>query len=436
MSRSHEKSSFRKKFESGSTSADTAVFIGGPRKYTNSQDITKEFNPRKNFLKQAGWANVWDPTIDEAEYLGSGEIKIGGVNIKDINTQLDRESNGEFTVINSLPMKYAVRDVRDDEGVGNYGFTEDLLNSGVNIVNPNQLVRFAANKGWQYELFEDRIGTIPYYLNTSDYEDADEIEEELHESGLEDFPVLFAQPIVGSLGNGTGYHRKDNLIDGLREIENQPEFKGNIIQIPVPHEADTRIIAYGDTPLIGERRVGEPDTDICNLSKVDGIDEMSGEEIINQGYAEPLDRETLDPAYKRLIEDHYQVIRDVAQIGGDQIPLDGEQTEAFFGWDMMEVDPTEDHVGILGMYNECRDLDDLLFDRYQKEDGNYLIFGEVNSRPGGLVEKLAAEENPYQNGAFGMLRGAQETLAKGNKFKAPQEHEFPDFAAEEFKQYF
>lgn len=378
---------FREELESD-FDVDTGLAVGGKKKRDTG-------NNRKRFILDSGWANFLGIGKDSLELLDSSEVSISGINLKDINTQLQREGNGDLTVITTAAFNNRLEDLEDRDEVEEGGYTEYLLDSGLKIVNPEPLPTVAKEKPMQYSIFEDLDATLPF-VSMTDYVGR---EQELWED-LQQYTdtTLVMKPGDSHGGKNVAFYRPKDL---YQDILDQGVPEGWVAQVAVPAKGDARIIAAGDEIATGMVRKGEKD--IHNLDQIGA--ESFGEKARKarrDGYAEPIDVETIDTAYGNILEDYFERVKEETDIDGN--------AELWAGWDFLVVDPEDSR---LSKYPE--QMKDEMFDEdYRLESGEYLVYGEINISPGSIVDYVNCDR-PWQNSAANLVE-AGESLSRGENY--------------------
>jgi|GEM_PF-4596379 len=394
---------------------DTAVTRLGKRK--KGHFTSKNTNRRKGFLEENHFINHWGVRNSPYRFLDDEEMEIGGINLKDINTELEREGNGELTVINSGPGKSAVRKNESDNGDEPDSHMDRMADAGLKIVNPNSLISLSGDKAKQNRFFSE-LGMVPHWAQSDNYSFEGGIEalsEKLEP--FENVPII-SKPLGSSGGNGIQFRTVDELISDLYLEEERRgidgALEGYIFQAALPVESDVRVIAFGDTPVTAEARYGREDIDLHNLSKMSG--DYPVMELVESGAADPMDVGELDQAYVNAVDDMYDLL-----VSEDFV--DGENTEMFLGHDFLVVDPDSDDKGILDVYPDDA-LDDILNDRYRTEDGSYLVFAETNASPGYKID-IVNYEMPWQHSALNLLKLADD-FSRGSEYEVFGEGDLAD----------
>jgi len=397
---------------------NTSVSRGGMNKRGGWN--AKPTNRRKGVLEEHYWVNVLPIRKNPVNYqklFQENELEFGGVNLEDINADLEAEGNGEMTIINSGPFKKAVRHDEEDLGLPYNTIMPQMVEAGLKIINPNNVISLSGDKAQQNRFFSD-LGFVPHWAESDNYAHEGGIQE--LEDRLEPFegvPII-SKPKGKSGGDGIEFRYSDELIDDL-EFEKERRgiegaLPGYIFQTTLPVEGDVRVIAFGDTPITGEVRYGRDDIDLHNLSQMD--EEMDQFELVESGAADPVDIQKIDQAYVNATEDIHELMLDRGYI-------DGENTELFLGHDFLKVDPSKDEHNILDYYPD-RALDNILVEDYKTEDGSYLVFAETNASPGYKIDMINYEY-PNQHSALNLLKAADD-FSKGvdfEPFKPGEVHE-------------
>ncbi|MFB6175475.1 MAG: hypothetical protein ABEJ87_05925 [Candidatus Nanohalobium sp.] len=320
---------------------------------------------------------------------------MGDEKVDSINEELAGEGLGELTF---LPTAAFRRNMSSQDF--------ETLSENVQMVNPAPIPSFLGDKAEQNWTFWDGPGTVPGYqpldFYAQTYSDMEKAIEEVQDDIIDDVPLVI-KPRSSSCGNGIYFYPGgvDEMVEDWRE-EGIPQ--GYLAQYAIPHEFDLRTIAAKDTPVNGMRRYGNPDTDRANLSLLDSKStEGKAKKALEQGAAEGVDIDELDPAVQNMVEDHVEAF-------AEEYEKDLDELETWVGWDFLAVDPYDRDL------QEYPDeiVEPLLHEDYQTEDGNYLIFCEGNLSPGSIIDYINQE--PEQDTAANLWNYV-DSVSRGEEFE-------------------
>lgn len=312
-----------------------------------------------------------------------------------MNVELEEEGLGELTF---LPTAAFRRNISGEDF--------EALSETVQMVNPAPIPSFLGDKAEQNWAFWDDPGTVPGYqpvdFYAQKYDDLEKAIEEVQEDIIDDVPLVM-KPRSSSGGNDIFFYPGgvDEMVEDWRE-DGIPQ--GYLAQYALPHEFDLRTIAAKDTPVNGMKRYGDPDTDRANLSLLDSKSTKGKAKIaLEQGAAEGVDMDELDPAVQNMVEDHLEAF-------AEEYDQDLDELNTWIGWDFLAIDPYD---------RDLRDYPDeiiqpLFQEEYEMEDGNYLIFCEGNLSPGSIIDYV--NQDPEQDTAAN-LWGYADSVSRGEEFE-------------------
>lgn len=349
-------------------------FVEAPTSFAiGANSSSASLNNRSERLRDHKLANVIGRHQNNLQYVDN-RLFINRENVKDINRKLEKSNLGELTIRPTASL------LRNFHGLG-----EDI--EGLNVVNPPEIQHFASDKAYQRKSLWNDPGAVIPYQPTDEFFDHegrplfDELGNEFE--GLEHLGVV-EQPRADSQGNGINFY--DSFEDALEEYRNNGMPQESILSLQLPLEYDQRVIAAGNEPITSMKRYPNGDG-ICSLSKVEGKDyKQKAVNAKKEGYVDPVDVESLDPAVENILEDHVEA-------------LERETGEENFwiGWDFFAVNPYE--MGDFPDYIK----DKILHEEYRTEEGNYLVLGEPNSSPGSGID-IVNQEYEEQDSAANILR--------------------------------
>jgi len=365
-----------------------------PTAWASAQNsASAKTNHRKTFLRDNGLLNrigLKQEDIDVSE-----EVKLGGEDLSDMNAELDSEGLGELTF---LPTAAFRRNISSEDF--------EALSESVQMINPAPIPSFLGDKAEQNWAFWDDPGTVPGYQPVDHYlqkyDDVEKVIEEVQEDIIGDVPLVM-KPRSSSGGSDIYFYPDgvDGMVEDWRE-DGIPQ--GYLAQYAIPHEFDLRTIAAKDTPVNGMKRYGDPDTDRANLSLLDSTStEGKAKLALEQGAAEGIDMNDLDPAIQNMIEDHIEAFT-------DEYGKEYEELNTWIGWDFLAINPYDRKL------NDYPDeiIEPLLQEDYETENGNYLIFCEGNLSPGSIIDYINQE--PEQDTSANLWSYA-DAVSRGEEFE-------------------
>ena len=351
-------------------------------------------NKRNTFLRDNGLLNRIGLEQDDFE-ISEDEATIAGMPVEEIDKELEEEGLGRLTFRPTSPFRSNLTDEEFEN-----------LSDNVLMLNPAPVPKFLGDKAEQNWAFWDDPGTVPGYQPTDhylqSYDDIEKAIEVVQEDIIDDVPLVM-KPRSASGGDSIYFYPGgvDEMVEDWRE-EGIP--RDYIAQYAIPHEYDMRTIAGGDEPVSGMVRYGCPDTDRANLSLLDSSGTEGKAKIaLQQGAAEPVDMDELDPAVENMIEDHLEAF-------AEEYSIDEDELNTWIGWDFLAVNPQD---------RDLRDYPDeviepLLNEEYETEDGNFLIYCEGNLSPGSIIDFI--NQDPEQDTAAN-LWGYADSVSRGEEFE-------------------
>jgi len=386
-----------------------AVLMGDPY-YGNNKGL----KGRKGFLVQNDFLNVLGTKEhkegDERNVFNvdeSGEINIAGHSLESLNDEMERK-------LTLFPTSSAV------ENLGGEGTRAIAESDQLNVINPAPLYSIANHKGDQHYLFEKSSVPVPYFVHSSRYaNDSPLSTKRAGEQLLDDFrEANYEGPIVVKADNG-GRGMDVNFFDSPEEYVNEiwekegevPE--NQVVQAKLNPKYDERIILGGDLVYItGEKRYGNPDSELCNLTQVGDSnaeeDEMwFGDKldiILEEGLAAPTDIQNLDDAKKDVIEEVYDTVQNYV--------------ESEFGWSDNYRENFRGSIDLLIWDPDDQEhLPDVMVDKmmqHETEEGYGVTPIEWNNQSGSMVDVINMM-NPEQDSAANLAKQMY-AISEGNEF--------------------
>ncbi len=281
----------------------------------------------------------------------------------------------------------------------------EQLSKEANVINPHPIPTLFGDKAEQNWTFWDDPGAVPGYQPTDYYlqfEDVEKASEEALEDFIEEVPLIM-KPRSSSGGGGIYFY--SNGVEDMVSDWTEEGIPGDYVaQYAIPHTYDLRSIAAEDTPVSAMKRYGCDDTDRANLSLLESKStEGKARLALQNGAAESVDIEDIDPAAERLIEDHINSI-------SEEYGIPREELNTWIGWDFLAVDPYNSDL------NEYPDevIEPLMNDEYRTEEGEYLFLCEGNLSPGSIIDFI--NQNPDQDTAANLLAYG-DSVSRGESFE-------------------
>ncbi|AKH97615.1 hypothetical protein HLASF_1127 [Halanaeroarchaeum sulfurireducens] len=332
--------------------------------------VTATLNNRKQTLVDLGVINKIGLQQDGIRFTDDGSLVVGGMALAEINATLEKRGLGKLTIIPTSTFRRAMG--------RKY---VDLCETAVKVINPAPIPRFLGDKAMQYwELYDTALAVPPwqpidYYLSDGGEPTMDALAEDF----IADAPLVL-KARASTQGRGIWFY--PGGVDGFLEdwatdaapdpfLDAPEQF---LLQYAVPHRYDKRVIAAGRTPISGENRFGDPNTDKSNLNIVDtGASTLrdATATLLERGAVEPMDMPGVDPAVERAVADLHDELAALAAQSSDRL-------HTWIGWDLLVVDPDDSRLEAV----PDDVLQGLLKERYRTERGEYLVFGEGNLSPG------------------------------------------------------
>ncbi|MEF8880510.1 MAG: hypothetical protein V5A72_01620 [Candidatus Nanohaloarchaea archaeon] len=386
-----------------------SVLMGDPYYGTN-----KGLKGRKGYLVQNDFFNVLgmrDHTEGDGrgvfDITESGNVEVAGHPVEELNEEIGKE----LTV---FPTSGAV------ESLGGKGTRAIAESDELNVVNPKPLYSLANHKGDQHWLFDKSPAPIPPFVHSSQYSADSPLEtQRASEQLVDDFDEInYNGPIVVKADNG-GRGMDIRFFDSPAEYAEEWSGKNQVpdnqvIQAKIDPLYDERIIVGGDiTYITAERRYGDPDDELCNLTQV-GEDEKDEEElwfgdkldiILEEGLAAPENMENLDSAKKKVIEDVYETVMSYVE---DEFGFSDSYRRNFRGSiDLLVWDPDDQNHLPESMVDEMME--------YETKEGYGLTPIEWNNQSGSMVD-VVNMMYPEQDSAANLAKQMY-SMSEGEEFK-------------------
>lgn len=406
--------SFRDKLKSNFNANNTGFAIGYGSKIGsfNGYEKTGPLNMRETWLgSHTEWANTLgiSPKNDNLSFNEADEIVFRPqddleVNLKDINTELQREGNGDLTVLGSSPFQQRLTGCLNTHKKEDYWKEGELKNeraleAGLKLINPLHASEIAKRKPLFYKIFDEGPGGVLPFVTFDEGMSNREAEENFIEEfeNYGDSIDYILKPENGAGGKAQYRMGYDEATQKLSEkgAPVTPNGKG-LFQTYIPLLGDMRVVSYEDEPIAAMFRRD-------NLSKVEATNHAEKAlKAKNEGIVESKDVNQLEHEYHRMVAEGDQTIKDACDIDFDNAGL-------FMGWDIFIT-----HRNLWEQENYPMSLwDDII--EYETDNGLGLIYGEVNNSPGAGID-FVNSDIPYQNTAANLLL-AGERLSRDSEFK-------------------
>lgn len=387
-----------------------AVLMGDPY-YGNNKGL----RGRKGFLVQNDFLNVLGMEEhsdgdgrDSFSVREDGGVEVEGEPVERLNEEMSRK-------LTIFPTSSAM------QKLGGEGTTAIAESNEINVINPKPLYSIANHKGDQHYLFDKSDAPIPFFVHSSRYNHdspldvkraGDQMTGEFDKFGYEG-------PVVSKTDNG-GRGKEISFFESPRDLQKNWEKKGEVpdnevIQAKLKPRYDERIIIGGETGgdmvyVTAEKRYGEPDNDLCNLTQVGGdqLDELwfgdKLERILQEGLAAPVNIDELDEAKKDVIEEVYDTVMDYVDT---EFGYSDNYRRNFRGSiDLLVWDPDDQNH----MPDEM--VESLL--RYETEDGYGVTPIEWNNQSGQMID-VVNMMYPSQDSAANLAKQMY-CISRGEEF--------------------
>ncbi len=429
---------FRDKLKSNFNALNTgfAVGYGSTIGNFNGYEKTGPLNFRETWLgSYTGWANTLgiSPKNDNLSFNEADEIVFQPeddleINLKDINTELQREGNGDLTVLGSSPFQQRLTgclntDKKEDYWKEGELKNERALEAGLKLINPLHASEIAKRKPLFYETFNEGPGGVLPFATFEEGMSNREAEERFIDE-FEDFGDSIDYMLKPENGAGGKAQYRMSYDEATRKLSEKgaPITKNGrgLFQAYIPLLGDMRIVSYEDQPVAAMFRRD-------NLSKVEAPNHA--EKAVKakaEGIVEPKNVDELGSEYHKMVSKGDQTIRDACDIDFDNAGL-------FMGWDIFIT-----HSNLWEQENYPMALWDNIIE-YETDNGFGLIYGEVNNSPGAGIDFVNSDK-PYQNTAVNLLL-AGERLSHDSEFQPLKEGDLyegnrktiEDFYGEDFE---
>lgn len=415
--------SFRDKLKSDFSALNTGFAIGYGSKigHFDGYEKTGPLNMRETWLgSYADWANTLgiSPKNDNLSFNKADEIVFQPeddleINLKDINTELQREGNGDLTVLGSSPFQQRLTGCLNTHKKEDYWEEGKLKNkraleAGLKLINPLQASEIAKRKPLFYETFDEEPGGVLPFATFEEGMTNQEAEDTFREEfeGFGDSIDYILKPENGAGGKSQYRMSYDEATTKLSEKGAPITRNGKgLFQTYIPLLGDMRVVSYDDQPIAAMFRKD-------NLSKVSASNHAEkAVKAKKDGLVEPRDVDDLSHEYHEMVAEGNQTIKDACDIDFDNAGL-------FMGWDIFIT-----HQNLWEQENYPMALwDDII--EYETDNGFGLIYGEVNNSPGAGIDFVNSDK-PYQNTAANLLL-AGERLSHDSEFRPLTEDDLYD----------